>query len=332
MHDFKVKPISDVDGETLFLKVEPLLYKFVWLNERESHNRLEQFLVLRHELAAYLLSHLDYGSPKGSWNLVNNDKITFIGGLNSLRLECKIRMSNTTFPVSDESGLFISTLLKDVELLRKNEKKMNKNSIDHFISSLFGEFESDQDIWKKMTRLDLEILLFEHSLMKRRKNRPSSMSNLYQVYLKGDFADTKPLLQKLLINFEYIYENQECDCGSDGCFFDILKSNQTHYFKGDYHHVEGGIDNEKVTRDFESLWEGLSEREKTALLYLYQEFENSTLLNLAFLKSDFDLYKYQHLMCFPYQPDDPSDFMVRTVSTLANHFIRIDEASRPWVS
>jgi hypothetical protein len=149
-----------------------------------------------------------------------------------------------------------------------------------------------------------------------------SLTDLYKILLKRDHEGLNPIMEKLLENFEYIYSNDECDCGSEGCFFDILKSNQTHFFNGGYHNVNGGLDTGKVTDDFLDLWSALTPIEKTALVYLYREFENSTLLNLAFLKPDFGLHRYQHLMCFPYQPDDPNDHMVRSVSTLANYFIR----------
>jgi hypothetical protein len=79
-----------------------------------------------------------------------------------------------------------------------------------------------------------------------------------------------------------------------------------------------------VTQDFDKLWETLTHRKRAALLYLYHEFENTTLLNLAFLRPDFDLKNYQFLMCTPLQPDSNDEKIIRKTSTLANYMVHLD--------
>ncbi len=157
--------------------------------------------------------------------------------------------------------------------------------------------------------------------MKGLKKKEHSLFDLYTILFQFDNKDFEGLLSMLLQNFEYIYQNTQCDCGSEGCFFDLLKSNQTHFFKGSYFLGNLGINFDKITDDFRALWSSFSKRQQVTLVYLFRKFENSTLLNLAFLKPDFDLYRYQILMCHPYQPDEPDDFIVRYISTLANYFL-----------
>ena len=60
-------------------------------------------------------------------------------------------------------------------------------------------------------------------------------------------------------------------------------------------------------------------------MFLYDEFGNSTLLNLAFVKPNFNLINFQFLMCYPYQPDSEDEKWVREVSTLSNFFIQLEK-------
>ena len=324
MGDFKVVPISETGNETLMLKVEPLLYRFVWLSEHESGNGIEQFLLLRYEMAECLRIYFESGKGTSSFYLVNGENLVFSGEADKLTLRLKTMMSPAVFEIPDTDGLFISTLLKDVEVLIGNRKKLVGESMESALTELLGEDGFDQEATDMLINRDLEILSFEQSLSNGSEKGMPSLTDIYKILLKRVNAGLNPIVEKLLVNFEYVYSNEECNCGYGGCLFEILKSNQTHFFKGDYHRVKGGLDSDKVTDDILDLIFGLTPDELAVTKYLYRHFEDSTLLNLAFLIYDFDLYGYQRQVCFPYQPDDPDGHMVRSISTMASFFIRKD--------
>jgi len=322
MHDFGVEPISDMKGEILFLKVDTLLYKFVWMDGNGQLNRIEQFLIMRHELAVALRSYIKSGKSPGKFELMHGARIAFSGNRKHLQLKFTTGMSKKAFPVTDNQGLFISTLLKDVEVLERNELKMNDTSKGKIRKALLGESNTQEGLQDDLNPEDWEILMFEHSLGRNRRKKLFSLSSIYSIFLKRDFTDVTSITLNLFSNFDQEYVIEHCDCGYEGCFFETLKANQRYFFKGDYHEENGEINNEKVLHDFGVIWSNLSPRQKAVLIFLYQGLGNSTLLNLAFVKPDFNLTRYQYLMCLPYQSDDPDEYMVRSFSTFAYYFIK----------
>jgi hypothetical protein len=198
---------------------------------------------------------------------------------------------------------------------------------DKLISKLFGKVVDDPNFDKEACKIlsnkDVEILQFESGLPKNRSGY--TLLKIYVLLLKKNLSNIGGLKASLTENFDFVLNNDSCNCENDGCFFDILKENQLYFFKHNYRDKNGEIEFYKVESDFDKIWANLSIREKASLLFLYDEFRNSTLLNIGFIKTNFNLINYQFKMCYLYQPDSEDEQWVREVSTLSNFLIRLDQ-------
>ena len=324
--DFEVEAISENEKETIFLKIDNLFYKFVWLNEIISSNRIEQCYLLRYELAIYLKSHIDSNTFDNTFILTSGEEVNFKGNKEQLEIYLKFLFSDTVFHINNNNEL-ITTLHADLNILESTREKLNSIGKDKLLPKLLGKLVDDpffdEEMGKKLTNKDVEIIQFESALSKKRSG--IGLFKIYALLLNKNLANTRGLKNSLLSNFDFVFNNVNCNCENEGCFFDILKDNQLYFFKNSYHGKNGEVDSTKVEFDFDEIWNTLSIRKKASLIFLYDEFGNSTLLNLAFVKPNFNLRNYQFLMCYQYQPDSKEEKMVRQVSTLSNFFIKIDK-------
>jgi len=319
--DFNVEVISEQEEQSLFFNVDNLFYTLVWLDERDSFNRIEQIHLLRYELSNNLKSHIDSNTSDNTFVLASGEEVSFVGGQEQVEIEIKTHFSDTVFHISSNTEL-IENLQKDLVTLELAREGLSSTTKDEILSGLIGCLPN-QEVRNEVVSEDLQIILFEKALS---KSGPCyALSDIYKILLSQDFSDTERLNSSLMEGFDLVYDTDCCDCGNEGCFFEILKENQLYFFHKSYRDKEGEFDSDKVKRDFDLLWNALSTRKKASLRFLYNEFYNTTLLNLSFVKPNFNLTRYQFLMCYPYQPDSEEEKMVRKVSTLANFLIQSEK-------
>jgi hypothetical protein len=133
------------------------------------------------------------------------------------------------------------------------------------------------------------------------------------------------LMKRLIDGLELTLNKNSCECETpEYCFFEILKKNQLLYFNNNKLLRDGEIDSSEVEKEFDKLWNKISLKQKALLLFLDSAFYNTPLLNMAFWNNDFDVNYYIKLMCSGTQPDSDDEQFVRSVSTFANYFMKIN--------
>ena len=248
--DFDVEAISEKKKETLFFKVDNLFYKLVWLNEIDSINRIEQFYLLRYELANYLKSHIDSNATENTFILASGEEINFVGNKEQLEINLKIHFSETVFHISNNNEL-ISTLLADLNILDSTREKLNSIGKDKLLATLVDDRSYDEEMSKKLTNKDVEIIQFETTLLKNQSGY--GLRDIYGILLNKNLANTNELNYSLMGNFDFIYNSDSCDCGEESCFFDLLKENQLYFFNNKYVSIKNdeekyiSIDGKNVT-------------------------------------------------------------------------------------
>lgn len=317
--DFGVETICVNEKEKLFLKVENSFYKLVWLNELDDNNRIEQFYLLRYELANHLKTYLDSRGENSTFILTSSEEITFAGNTDKLEIQLRTHFSDTIFKGSGHNEMIL-TMLSDLNILSSHEEGLITKKQSKFLDDLLKNRSVDDEVSYTLTDKDFEIIQFEKTLLNNQSH--NSLIDIYKILFNESLSNAEGLKVNLFLNFENIYNAESCDCGFEGCFFEMLKENQKYFFGKNYHDQDGIMDSGKVEYDFDQIWSGLSIKEKACLTFLYKEFQNSILFNLGLLKPNFNLMKYQFLMCYPYQPDSEDDQWVREVSTLSNFFIQ----------
>jgi len=319
--DFGVETICEIERETLFSRVENSFYKLLWFIELDSYNKIEQYYLLRYELANHLKSHIVSKKEDSTFIIYSGEEIVFFGNIDTLEINLKVHSSKTIFNISANNEM-MNILLSDVNILSTLRDDITSKTKNKVLSNLINDRSLGDEIIYKLSSKDLEIIKFDTTISKDRSCY--GLTDIYKILLNENLDNTEGLKFYLLQNFEYIYNTDSCNCGNEGCFFEILKENQLYFFSNNYLDNEGEINSDKVEDDFDRIWSTLSKREKASLLFLYNEFQNSTLLNLAFVKPKFNLMNYQFLMCNPYQPESEDEQFISEVSTLSNFFIQLE--------
>ena len=321
--DFHVEEFlhDGLSKTTFYYKAEEkcsiLEHHFVWLNEGEGYNEIEQSKILRYEIAHYRCEFEASGKEAEGYALSNGDRLEFVNEFGNILIGMYFSNSNTSFcydpAIEDCQDEMIKTLSKDaIELKAIRTDILEKKR---------GEIFHNDNLTETLdtySPFDFEVMMFEQRIAEIENSRlPSySLTECFENFT-NDLSDLGSLKLSLKENFEYVYQTEECYCGSDGCFFDVLKANQKLFFDGDYLTEAREIDEKRLDEDFSKLWDELSFNQKIALKFLESELQNSILLNLYFLHPDFKLNEYQRLICMPYQPDSEDESWLRSVSTLA---------------
>jgi hypothetical protein len=319
--DFGVKLLSKVHEEGLYGKAKGLLIHFVFTSNNDSSNTIDQAYVHRHELAQSIINFQETGNAESI-------SIKLSGGLtmvmsktdNDLNINIQWINSNTSFSITRKRNNVLNCLFKDIETIRDIRKKPDHDKdfgID-LVQEIVGE-KKVMNNFKHLLTVDFELMAFESTM----KKKPFySISKIYKTAMNSDLSNIDSLKELLLQNFEFVHKITSCDCGDPGCFFDILKANQLAFFSDNYF-SEGAFNSGLVAEKFSNLWNELDFRSKVVLAYLSDEFWNSTLLNLAFLRPEFNLNNYQFLMTYTDQPDSEQDEFIRSVTTTAQYFFRL---------
>jgi hypothetical protein len=320
-YDFGVELICENGEDALFFKADNLFFKFVFFSNVDSSITIGQFYLLRYEMVKLLKNHFDSNAKDNRYTLSSGEEVNFTGDEEQLEIRLLTSFSGSIFNIVNDDSLK-NNLISDLTVLNTNRENITAKIKDKLLRKITGKDSQNEMISNELSEEEFEFFNFESALPLKKSNY--SLTGIYKMFSKGDPTDTKWLKYNLMSNFDFVYNKDSCECGHDACFFDSLKQNQLYFFKNNYFNSKGEIDQEKVERDFDLIWSSFSIKKKAALKFLFDEFENATLLNLGFIMPNFNLSNYQYLMCYPYQPDSEEERMVREVSTLANYLIKID--------
>ena len=340
--DFEVEEIfhNPEKNQSIFYKSDnhesPFEHHFVYSQKGEGFNTfIDQSKFLRFELAKTIheLSNTKTDNKintgcetsrkysDSSVQLTSGDKV-FIDSLkNELIIRIQFVNSNQILELNltnpDKKSSITKCINEDLIRYENALKEVSKKEKTKLLE-LLNQSTSLNEHLNSLSETDLFLLHFENSIISEyNKPLPSySLTNVLNEILE-ELNETEWLFSLLMENFDYVYNTEECLCGSDGCFFDVLKGNQREFFKDNYLNQDGLIDENKIKADLNKLWSKLNFKEKIALKYLATELQNSTLLNLYFLHPEFNLSEYQRLMCMPYQPDSEDEIWLRSVTTFA---------------
>ena len=321
--DFNVMPICTVTSATLCAGVDDVHHHFVFSGEDQGISRLEQTHVHRYELANILFGKPESG--RESLTLSNGHRIS-VNGNGLANSAYKWKNPEMTFLLDQQNSRFHDLIKEDINRINKIRTSFHADPKyrSKVVKQLNGKVEFNHETTSTLTDREIELIAFELDILKesKRLKKATGAFEAYRVLLGDELNLSAKMKESFLQKFEYIIYTQSCDCGSPGCFFDILKSNQLHFFNqaalgdGIELDVSTGLDH------FEKMWEDFSPYQKTTLLFLDEKFGNTPWLNLAFLRPDFDLGNYQYLMCFQEQPDSDEEKDVRLVSSVGNYFLQ----------
>jgi hypothetical protein len=157
---------------------------------------------------------------------------------------------------------------------------------------------------------DLEFELSRGVKQGRRKNE--GLLELVDHALKAKAQISDGLLDFWLLPLSRYGEQASCDCGSDYCFFDIVKKMQLKYFPDTY-------DKPEAVKDF---WKKLSPAQKAILIFMHEAVGVTPLVAQAMFEENCDMAYLSELICQGNQPDSPHVLQVRRYMALVDYFWR----------
>jgi hypothetical protein len=324
--DFEVEFLGQVENRALFGGTKKAFHHFVVFEEKDGYNQLSQFLLHRFELANRL-TRLSDGEESSCFKLAATD-IEFClqsyrnkveqsdeGEVQS-RMTLSFDCSELQFPLTGST--FGNRMIQDALLLTEIQKKSGTKSFrKKAIQSILGEF--DEEKVYSFSKEDLIIAIFESKLSKN--NKYSAPHAEIRKILAIQEIDTSQLdihmVDDLISVLPVVVSKKSCDCGSEGCFFDLLKSTYNHFFIEEDILTHGEIDETKVEYEFNKVWKKLTSKQQIALSFLDNEFCNTPLLNLYLCTPGCNIEEYLSKMTYPYQPDSEDALFVRSTASLA---------------
>jgi hypothetical protein len=309
--DFDVTLIAEEKKASIRYGTRSFHHHFVFLSES---NFLDQIYISRFLLAKFYLKE----DKEAMFKLYNNDHI--------LILENKINYTRHGNKYEIKDSVLNQQIAKDVKKLVSIQNKLQKNK-DYFnieVNQFIKSLNIDAQINIELSELEKEWLLFELSLntKSKQKDKQYGIFNIFIDYISFERVPDNFMLDLFSDTLQNILYQEVCTCSSY-CFFEELKKNQIAFFGTD-------IDKIKINEAnlLLSLWEDLNKRQRTALYFISDCFENTPLLNLSFLRKDFDINIFIELMTEPYQPDDEDQSFLRTNIINVYDFLMLDNTSQ----
>jgi len=168
----------------------------------------------------------------------------------------------------------------------------------------------------------LSVAAFELKILKTKKTW--QRSSYYYKLLKLELQDNKEmdpyLASNLSMGLNIVVGKTECDCGNDGCFFEMLNTAYTTFFKEEDLLTDGKLDEVKAEIQLTKIWSELNPKQQAVLNFLDYQFGNTPLINLYLLTPNANVQEYIYKMTYPYQPDSEDDLFVRRIASLVGFY------------
>lgn len=244
--DFEVKLVTQNDQNSLLAAPKNVFVHFVFLHQQLGYNEIKQFYVHRYEIASWLLNSIDASKSTKPLAIVEGNILI------SLKFEeasptLLITFDEITYTIGLTDSDFGKLLSGDSGSLAKvhtaNSKKDFKKKM---ISAIINEY--DENTTYPFSADSLTIAAFELKLLKSKKSW-QQLSDYYRL-LKLEYKDSKEINQYLVDNLmsslPIVVGITQCECGNDGCFFDLLNTAYSTFFKEVDLLTDGKLDEAKA--------------------------------------------------------------------------------------
>ena len=320
--DFNVSIIAKSDENYVLAEQKSTFLHFVFFQKREYYNEVKQYYVHRYELADFLNNAL---YKKGTNTLkVASGLIDLSFHSNEKEQILTIQYDEIAFEVNLTESDLGKKLISDLTLLEKIDAEYTKKAFKKkIISSIVEEFDENENY--QFSEIALRVAAFELKILKTKKNW--QRSSYYYKLLKLEFQDTKELdpylASNLTMGLNIVVGKTECDCTNDGCFFDMLNTAYTTFFKEEDLLTDGKLDEEKAEIQLAKIWNDLNPKQRAVLNFLDYQFGNTPLINLYLLTPNSSVQEYIYKMTYPYQPDSEDDTFVRRIASSVEFYLDI---------
>ena len=226
------------------------------------------------------------------------------------------------FPLKENS--YGEMLLTDYELLTKvYADSVKKTFRKKVISKIVNVY--DETITYPFSHHSLIIAAFESKVLKTKKKWRQNLG-AYRL-LKSEFNVSSEIVPYLVSNviskLPSVVGKTVCDCDNTAaCFFDVLHKAYSTFFNESELLSDSVLDEIKVEKQFNEIWNGLSFKQRAVIEYLDYQFGNTPLLNLYLFTPNADIQQYIYKMTYPYQPDSEDDAFVRSTASLVWFYLK----------
>lgn len=317
-YSFDVTLLCQEENLSLFHKRYPLYHHLVLLESVEGRNSTRQKHLSRYELAYLFLEDKAIKNKE----LRNKDMVYYRqdGSEHVVFYWHLQEYSHLIFVIQDIS--LFQSISEDATLLSELRARLEKNDtktlrkLDTWANSKGG---NPLELGKLSLR-DREEILFELALTKKMNKKRQSVfgaADIYLELLKEEEVDDAGFWEAFEETLSHTLTTESCDCGEETCFFDQFKNIQKNFFES--LRPEDALDLES---EIVKVWDSLGKRQKVAIRYLYDRFGISPMVCLGLLLEDFDLARFQGVICMPHQPDSDEEAALRMITTNAYNFIR----------
>ncbi len=311
--DFDVKWVAQNQENHLFLASKNENYHFVFFEEDNAHSSINQFYLHRFEIANFVGGVYESRKETSPFPLAGGHlQIAF--SLSDLGPAIVFIKNQVSYSVLLSGSDFGELLMNDVKNLKKIYSENTKSSFDKkVITAITGEYDENKKY--PFSERIKSIVAFEMKLFKSQKTWRSNsvFSQLLHLELQDSGLYDSYFLDDLIQSLPLVLNKTECDCGSEGCFFDMLYAAYTTFFQEDGLLTNGSIDEGKVYEQLTELLNQLDAKQRAVLNYLHMEFGNTPLINLYLLTENADFEVYMDKMTYPYQPDSEDEAFVRRI-------------------
>jgi hypothetical protein len=320
--DFEVEPVAQEGKVSLLAAAKNECFHFVFYTEKGGYNELKQYFIHRFELALRLLNSAE-NKCKEYALLPSVDLVISFGEFPDPE-EQTIRISHNgdkiSFPLYGNS--FGEILLADAKTLESVYKDSEKKTFRKKIITAITD-NCPEDETSPLSRGALTVAAFEQHLIKPKRvwRNYSDVRAMLESELLDSLETDPYMMDNLLSSLPIVVGRTECDCGSEGCFFDMLKKAYDTFFIERDLLTNGEIDEQKVNLQFADLWSKLSPKQRAVINHLDEKFGNTPLINLYLLTRGADEEEYIYKMTFPYQPDSEDDAFIRKSVSLVSWWL-----------
>jgi len=325
--DFEVSLDGEYDEGNIFIERKGLLYHIVIHANMGGYYEIDQCHVHAFELASLFINCTmpEYSLVSEPYKLSNGYDVNFKHNTSGYEVGFSFDRGESYFPLF-KSKDNIASFMKDVKLIKKIKEDITKGDVNqkNVIADLKDKDVKLDTVGYKFSENELTCLRFENLFCEDSEFRVNGVRDMYSNIINGNLVLEELIeFDSLTDKLNYVALNKECDCGSEGCFFDILKKQSIYFFEKRDILTDDSADEDKVLIVLKDIWKELSDKQKSLMLYLGDEFMNTPLLNLSFCQVDLDVKEYIRLMTFPYQPDSHDEQDLREVCTIVSWFAKM---------
>ena len=318
--DFEVTVVAQKEENYFLADKKNVFFHFVFFHKKGYYNEVKQFYIHRFELADWL-------------NKVMNKKVenelNVASGLVNLSFQTNgedkilsIQYDEIAFEVNLVETDFGKQILSDVSILEKIESESIKKAFKKkIISAVVDEYDVNKNYTISENTLRAAAFELKSSKTKKTWQRTSYFYDLLKMELQDTIEMNKYLASELMMGLEIVVGKTECNCTNDGCFFDMLNTAYTTFFKEEDLLTDGKLDEEKAEIQLAKIWKELTTKQRVVLNFLDDRFGNTPLINLYLLTQNANVQEYIYKMTYPYQPDSEDDLFVRKIASWVGFYL-----------